>query len=162
MATERRNAMLPSSDHVKTRSPAVKNGNGNGKYHHRHRDRFHNGTKLAAMRALSAARVVINEGMSVAEASLWTGASTAYTTAFVAIFKVEDAALLKAALRGHVPVALAGMRAKRLLNLVKAYTAATAETKKAFRELIGQERLFDDLITSTTETATEVFVEAAE
>jgi hypothetical protein len=142
--------------------PAQSNGHGNGKYHHRHRDRFHDGNRLAALRAYTAARLVIEEGMAVAEASLWSGSSTAYVTALVAVIKTEDAGLLRATLHGRMPVILAGMRAKRLLNLVKAYTAATPATKAAFRDLIGQDRLFDDLIAPATEMATEVFVEEVE
>ena len=78
----------------------------------------------------------------------------------LAVIATGDTALLRAVLRGHVPVLLAGERAKKLIRLLKAYQAATPATKAAFCKLVGQEKLFDELIAPATEAVTyETFLE---
>jgi hypothetical protein len=99
------------------------------------------------MRGYAGARFVLDYGVSIADASHWTGSNPVYVAAMLAVIATGDAALLRAVLRGHVSVSLAAERAKKLNRLVEAYQEATPATKAAFRDLVGQERLFDELIT---------------
>ena len=98
---------------------------------------------------------------TIVAASHWTGSNPVYVAALLAVIAADDAALLRAVLRGHVSVLLAAEQAKKFNRLVEAYQEATPATKAAFRDLIGQEKLFDELITfeSTPETPAEVSVE---
>jgi hypothetical protein len=134
------------------------NGNGgNGAHHHRRRPQLLNGDRLAAMRAYAGAKFVLDHHVSIADASRWTGSNSNYVAALLEVIATDDAALLRAVLRGHVAVLLAGTRAKTFNRLVAAYQEATPATKAAFRDLIGQERLFDELI--TFESAPETILE---
>ena len=98
---------------------------------------------------------MLDYGVSIADASRWTGSNPNYVAAMLEVIATNDMVLLRAVLRGHVPVLLAAEQAKKFNRLFKAYQEATPATKAAFRDLIGQERLFDELITfeSTPETA---------
>jgi hypothetical protein len=108
------------------------------------------------MRAYAGARFVLDYGVTIIDAAHWTGSNPVYVAALLAVIATDDAALLRAVLRGHVSVTLAAERAKKFNRLVEAYQEATPATKAAFRDLIGQERLFDELITfeSAPETNT--------
>ena len=143
-----------------TAVPSNGNGNGhgnggNGVHHHRRRPQFRDGARQAACRALAGARFVLDYGVPIADASRFTGSNLNYVMALLEVIATDDVALLRAVLRGHVPVLVAGERAKKFNRLVTAYQEATPATKAAFRDLIGQERLFDELITfeSAPETA---------
>ena len=142
---------------VQDPTPVQSNGNGNGGngvHHHRRRPQFRDGARQAACRALVGAKFVLDYGAPIADAARWTGSNVNYVMSLLEIIATDDAAVLRATLRGHVPVRIAGERAKKFNRLVKAYCEATSVTKAAFRDLIGQERLFDELITfeSTPET----------
>jgi len=142
---------------VQDLTPVQSNGNGNGGngvHHHRRRPQFRDGARQAACRAFVGARFVRDYGVSIADASRWTGSNLNYVMALLAIIATDDAALLRAVLRGHVPVLIAGERAKKFNRLLKAYQAATPATKAAFCKLVGQEKLFDELIAPATEAAT--------
>ena len=127
--------------------PKLNGNGGNGAHHHRRRPQFCDGDRLAAMRAFAGARFVLDHGVTIVAASHWTGSNPVYVAALLAVIATDDAALLRAVLRGHVPVLLAGTQAKKFNRLVEAYQEATPATKAAFRDLVGQERLFDELIT---------------
>jgi hypothetical protein len=137
------------------------NGNGgNGVHHHRRRPQFHDGTRQAACRAFVGARFALDYGVSIANASRWTGSNSNYVAALLEVIATDDVVLLRAVLRGHVPVSLAAERAKKFNRLVEAYEEATPATKAAFCKLVGQEKLFDELIAPATEAVTyEEFLE---
>jgi hypothetical protein len=142
---------------VQDPAPVQSNGNGNGGngvHHHRRRPQFRNGARQAACRAFAGARFVLDYGISIADASRWTGSNLNYVVALLAVIKTGDEAWLRAILRGYVPVLLAGTRAKKFNRLVEAYQEATPATKAAFCKLVGQEKLFDELIAPATEAAT--------
>jgi hypothetical protein len=144
---------------VQDPTPVQSNG-GNGAHHHRRRSQFHDGARQAACRAFAGARLVLDYGVPIADASRWTGSNSNYVMALLAVIATGDVALLRAVLRGQVPVLLAGERAKKLNRLLKAYQAATPDTKAAFCKSIGQEKLFDELIVPATEAITyEAFLE---
>jgi hypothetical protein len=103
------------------------------------------------MRGYAGAMFVLDYRVSIADASRWTGSNPNYAAAMLAVIATGDTALLRAVLRGHVPVLLAGERAKKLIRLLKAYQAATPATKAAFCKLVGQEKLFDELVVPATE-----------
>ena len=129
--------------------PKLNGNGGNGVHHHRRRPQFLGGDCLAAMRGYAGARFVLDYGVSIADASHWTGSNSNYVAALLAIIATNDVALLKAVLRGHVPVLLAAERAKKLNRLVEAYEEATPAIKATFREKIGADKLFDELFAST-------------
>jgi hypothetical protein len=125
------------------------NGNGgNGVHHHRRRPQFRDGARQAACRAFVGARFVMDYGVSIADASRWTGSNPAYVAALLAIITAGDVAFLRALLRGHVPVTLAAEQAKKFNRLLKAYQEATPTTKAAFSERVGADKLFDELFAS--------------
>ena len=147
-------------DQVPLPQPKLNGNGGNGAHHHRRRPQFRGGDRLAAMRAFAGSKFVLDCRVSIADASRWTGSNPAYVAALLEVIATNDATLLRAVLRGHVPVLLAGERAKKFNRLLKAYQAATPATKAAFCKLIGQEKLFDELIAPATEAVTyEAFLE---
>jgi len=150
-------------DQVPLPQPKLNGNGGNGAHHHHHRRRpqFRHGDRLAAMRGYAGARFVLDHSVSIADAGCWTGSNRDYVAALLEVIATNDATLLRAVLRGHVPVLLAGERAKKFNRLVKAYQAATPATKAAFRDFIGQEKLFDELITyePTPEVIYETFLD---
>jgi hypothetical protein len=160
-------AMLPNAQ-IKTAGPAVKisgqngngAGNGNGRHYHRH-PRFRGGHRLAAMRALAGARLVLEQGMSPAEAADWTGSNHNYITAMLTIIASGDSVLLTSVLEGKVPVLTAAAQVEGLAKLLKAYAAATADNKIAFGRTIGTESLFDAVIAPALAEA-DVAAQAAE
>jgi hypothetical protein len=106
------------------------------------------------MRAFAGARFVLDYHVTIVDASRWTGSNPVYVAALLEVIATDDAALLRAVLRGHVPVPLAAERAKKLNRLVEAYREATPATKVAFCKFFGQEKLFDELIAPAIEAAT--------
>jgi hypothetical protein len=154
---------------VQDPTPAQSNGNGhghgnghggNGVHHHRRRPQFRDGARQAACRAFVGARFVMDYGVSIADASRWTGSNPNYVAAMLEVIATNDMVLLRAVLRGHVPVLLAAEQAKKFNRLFKAYQEATPATKVAFCKLVGQEKLFDELIAPATEAVTyEEFLE---
>ena len=148
-------------DQVPLPQPKLNGNGGNGAHHHRRRPQFRGGDRLAAMRAFAGSKFVLDCRVSIADASRWTGSNPAYVAALLEVIATNDTVLLEAVLRGHVPVLLAGERAKKFNRLLKAYQAATPATKAAFRDFIGQEKLFDELITyePTPEVIYETFLD---
>jgi hypothetical protein len=136
---------------VQDPTPVQSNGNGNGGngvHHHRRHPQLFNGDRLAAMRGYAGARFVIDYGVSIVDASRWTGSNPSYVAALLQIIAAGDAAFLRAVLRGHVPVLLAAEQAKKFNRLLKAYQAAAPATKAAFCERVGADKLFDELFVS--------------
>ena len=120
-------------------------GNGNGKHRRRHA-RFRNGCRLAALRAYTGAKLVIDQGVDPVEAAVMTGSCEVYVRALVAIIKSGDAVLLNEVLSGRVPVMAAAVQVRGLAKLLKMFTAINAETKAAFGAKVGIDNLFDTAI----------------
>ena len=138
---------------VQDPTPAQSNGNGhgnggNGVHHHRRRPQLRDGARQAACRAFVGARFALDYGVSIANASRWTGSNSNYVAALLEVIATDDVVLLRAVLRGHVPVSLAAERAKKFNRLVEAYEEATPAIKATFREKIGADKLFDELFAS--------------
>jgi hypothetical protein len=153
---------------VQDPTPVQSNGNGhgnggnggNGVHHRRRRPQLRDGARQAACRAYAGARFVLDHGVSIVDASHWTGSNPNYVAAMLEVIASDNVSWLQAVLRGHVPVLLAGERAKKFNRLVEAYEKATPATKAAFCKLVGQEKLFDELIAPATEAVTyETFLE---
>ena len=73
---------------VQDPAPVQSNGNGNGGngvHHHRRRPQFRNGARQAACRAFAGARFVLDYGISIADASRWTGSNLNYVVALLAV-----------------------------------------------------------------------------
>jgi hypothetical protein len=157
---ERLSTTTAAPNQVPLPQPKPNGNGGNGAHHHRRRSQFRDGARQAACRAFVGARFVLDYGVSIADASRCTGSNPGYVAALLQIIAAGDAAFLGAVLRGHVPVLLAGERAKKFNRLLKAYQEATPVTKAAFCKLVGQEKLFDELIAPATEAVTyETFLE---
>jgi|SRR6516164_2081673 hypothetical protein len=152
--------LLKTSTTEFKRVPSPANGkNGNGRHYHRH-PRFRGGCRLAAMRALSGARLVSEQDMSPAEAADWTGSNHNYIAAMLTIIASNDSVLLTSVLEGKVPVLVAAAQVEGLAKLLKAYAAATAANKVAFGHTVGTESLFDAVIAPALAEA-DVSAEAA-
>ena len=126
--------------------------NGQGRHYHPH---MRNGFRRAARRAYSAAQLVLKQGMSVADAVEWTGSNANYVRAMITIIQSKDKVLLRAVLRGEVPVLVAAAQVEGLVRLLTAFAAASAETKVAFGETVGVETLFDTAIAPNIAKAAE-------
>ena len=131
--------------------------NGQGRHYHPH---MRNGFRRAARRAYSGAQLVLKQGMSVADAVEWTGSNANYIRAMITIIQSKDEVLLRAVLRGEVPVLVAAAQVEGLAKLLKAYAAATAANKVAFGHTVGTESLFDAVIAPALAEA-DVSAEAA-
>ena len=125
---ERLSTQTAVPNQVPLPQPELNGNGGNGVHHHRRRPQFRDGDRQAACRAYAGARFVLDHGVSIVDASRWTGSNPNYVAALLAVIATDDAALLRAVLRGHVPVLLAGERAKKFNRLLKAYQEATPVT----------------------------------
>ena len=140
----------PLSSSPTPATPAVqgsssKFGNGNGKHRRRHA-RFRNGCRLAALRAYTGAKLVIDQGVDPVEAAVMTGSCEVYVRALVAIIKSGDTVLLNEVLSGRVPVMAAAVQVRGLAKLIKMFATVSNKTKAMFGEKVGIDNLFDTAI----------------
>jgi hypothetical protein len=152
-----KSVLLSSSAPIGPFQDLSKHGNGrNGKGRHYHPNpHMRDGFRRAARRAYSGAQLVLHKGMSVADAVEWTGSNANYVRAMITIIQSKDKVLLRAVLRGEVPVLVAAARVEGLVRLLTAFATASAETKVAFGETVGVETLFDTAIAPNIAKAAE-------
>jgi hypothetical protein len=107
------------------------------------RRRFDHGCRLAALRAITAARLHLKHGMKVKMAARACGSNTGYVTAAAILLRSENSTLIEKVLHGDVSILDAAHEVQRLGDLVAAYRQASASDHVAFAKAIGPTCLFD-------------------
>jgi len=132
---------------LNTTSPReVKNGNGG--HRRRHRPQVRNGQRLAALRALHAARSYLeNSDWDLGMAAMSCGVSVRYVMAMLTLIAAENTTLIEHAVNDKVSVVGAGKAMKQVAKLVSAYRNADPVDRVAFAKVIGSNVLFDTLVT---------------
>lgn len=113
----------------------------------RRRHRVRNGRRLAAVRALTAARLCRNGAFSsVVAAAEACGSNRIYVAAMLEIVAAENTALLNDIIGGNIPVLTAAAQVKQLSKLIAAFRTASADDRVAFARTIGPTVLFDNTL----------------
>jgi hypothetical protein len=123
---------------------------GNGKNRRTYRSarrHFHNGQRLAVLRALTAARLYLSgEAPTLEAAAASCGSSAIYVKAAVILIKAENSAMLTDVLVGVVPLLAAAKQLKRVPQLVDGYRRASTAELASFGEIIGADDFWDHVI----------------
>jgi hypothetical protein len=108
------------------------------------RRHFRNGRRSAAVRAFTAAALVI-QGVTptIAAAAERCGSCPAYVQAAIALLQSENQGLFTDVIHGRIPLLAAAREVRRLSALVTAYRQASAADRVAFAKTIGPSTLFD-------------------
>jgi hypothetical protein len=113
--------------------------------HHRSaRRHFDSGKRVAALRAVTAARLYASGSIAtVAKAALSCGSNRRYVEAAITLLKSENTTLLNAVVGGQVPLLAAAAQVTRLADLVDAFRKANAGDRVSFAQAVGPTVLFD-------------------
>jgi hypothetical protein len=110
---------------------------------------FRNGDRAAALRAWTAARILLRRPLGAAnlnQVADMTGANKAYVAAMLAVMQAEDTDLEQKVLAGEVPVLKAAAAIKTRVALVKALRSASAADLAKAGAMIGVDSVFDRMI----------------
>jgi len=108
------------------------------------RRHFRNGHRAAAVRAFTAAGLVISgRAPTIMMAAERCGSCPAYVQAAITILRSENKGLFVDVIKGRVPLLVAAREVKRLAALVAAYRAGSAADRVGFAKIIGPTTLFD-------------------
>jgi hypothetical protein len=123
------NGATPHAPLVSARSPfrrlervLVGGATANSKRRHRSaRRHFRHGHRAAVIRAITAAKLYIDEAIpNLTTAAECCGSNVVYVTAAVILLRSENTALQERVLKGHVPLLTAAAQVKQVANLVTA------------------------------------------
>jgi hypothetical protein len=118
-----------------------------GKRSRRHRHQIVDGLRGAALRALTAARLLERgEYSNRLKAARACGSNLRYVAAMQVLLQAENTALLEHVLAGKVGLLEAANAARRVSELVRAYRSALPADLVAFTHTIGVGKLFDEAI----------------
>jgi hypothetical protein len=116
----------------------------------RHRPQVCDGYRGAALRAYTAAQLVLQQGYSVGRAARCCGANRRYVYAMLTILATEDGDLLLPVLTGGSSVPGTAARVKNAATAIAAYKKCSAYEKWVFRNATGvPEDLLAHLCNST-------------
>jgi hypothetical protein len=105
---------------------------------------YKDGYCTAAVRALTAGRLIIKgEAPTYRAAALRCGSTATYVRAAVTLLRSENRSLIAAVARGNVPLLAAARGMQQLGTLVWAYRQASAADRVAFAKAVGPTVLFD-------------------
>jgi hypothetical protein len=122
----------------------MKTSNGTARHRRQSLPRFRDGYCTAAVRAFTAAGLIIDKkAPTLRAAALRCGTTVTYTGAAVTVLLSENTSLMAKVVRGKIPMMAAARETKRLAKLVAAYRAGTAADRVAFAKTIGPTVLFD-------------------
>jgi len=132
---------------LNTTSPReVKNGDGGRR--RRHHPQVRNGQRLAALRALHAARSYLeNPDWDLTMAATSCNVSIRYVMAMLTMIAAENTSLIERVIGNEVPVLVAGRAMKRVAKLVSAYRASNLVDRMEFAKAIGPTVTFDTMVT---------------
>jgi hypothetical protein len=115
------------------------------------RRRFRDGRCVAAVRALTGARLYTSNAVpTLAAAAESTGSCTPYVRAAIVLLRADNAGLVRDVVGGHVPLLQAAREAARLVNLVTAYREAKDPDRIAFARACGTEAIFEVLVQASS------------
>jgi hypothetical protein len=126
----------------------VNGGNGgNGRHRRSARRHFQNGQRLAALRAITAAKGYL-AGIfpTIAVAAMSCGSNRIYVDAALVLLKTEDSILLEAVLAGEKPLVAAADEMKVVATLVSALRQATATDLATLGRIVGPGQVFDRVV----------------
>lgn len=119
--------------------------NGRRARRQRRRPRDRDGYRLAAIRGLTGARLVLKgECPTLRAAAMRCGSCIPYVQGGLALLQSENVSLLVKVAKGEVPLLAAARETRRLGALVAAYRAASASDRVAFARAVGPTTLFDN------------------
>jgi len=128
-----------------------KAGESNGARRSRRRH-FRNGVCAAALRAMSATRTYLGEGVTLEEAAARHGTCVAYVQAGVTLTKAGDQFLIRRVMWGDIPILKAAKMVEPLVQMLDGYSKATPDNKDAFFAATGcTNDLGQHLVASTLE-----------
>jgi len=111
------------------------------------RRQFRNGRRLAAVRAITAAKLYLSKAVPTLKAAVEAcGTNYNYVRAAIILLKAENTSLLARVVAGEILILAAAREVERLSKLVASYRAATANDHVAFAKIVGPTVLFDDML----------------
>jgi hypothetical protein len=151
------NGAIPRAPLVSARSPfrriertLVEGATVKSKRRRSARRHFRHGHRAAVIRAITAAKLYIDEAIpNLTTAAECCGSNVVYVTAAVILLRSENAALQERVLKGHVPLLAAAAQVKQVANLVTAYRAAKDADRIAFARACGTDQILDVLATAS-------------
>jgi hypothetical protein len=122
----------------------MKSSNGTAHPRRQWSPRFRDGYCTVAVRALTAAGLVIDgKAPTYRAAALRCGSTVAYTGAAVTLLRSENTSLMAKVAKGEVSLLAAAREVRRLAKIVAAYRAGSAADRVAFAKAVGPTILFD-------------------
>jgi hypothetical protein len=113
----------------------------------RRRHQIVDGQRAAAVRALTAARLLERgEVSSLAKAARACGSNPAYVAAMRILLRAENTALLEQVLAGKVGLLEAASACRQVSELVRVYRRAQLPDLAVFGRTVGVAKLFDETI----------------
>jgi hypothetical protein len=105
---------------------------------------FRNGHRAAAVRALTAAGLVIDgRAPTIGAACERCGSNPAYVRAGITLIRSENKGLIARVVTGKVPLLAAARQVQQLAELLASYRVATAAVRVGFAKAVGPTVLFD-------------------
>jgi hypothetical protein len=121
-----------------------------GQRHYQRRGRrFRNGERAAALRADTAAKILLGLPVSAgssADAAAMCGSNPAYVKAAITLLQAKDAGLVRRVKWGLVPLLTAAASVKNRVALVKAYRAASPDDLESLAHTVGPAAVWDAVI----------------
>jgi hypothetical protein len=123
------------------------NGHHKKKKRRPYRRQMQHGVRLAALRALTAAELLLRkEFRSEAEAAWRCGSTRGYVSAALAIIQSENTTIRKQVLRGEISLLAAARQLRRPARIVAAYRAGSESDRAMFGRVVGPATLFDGAV----------------
>lgn len=108
---------------------------------------FDHGVRLAALRAITGAKLYVQGGVpTIKAAATATGSCPPYVQAAITLLQSDNVTLTNEVLTGHVGLLEAARQVKHVARLVMAYRKASSADRVAFARAIGPTVLFDDTL----------------
>lgn len=112
--------------------------------------RIRNGQCAAALRADTAARILLGRlveaDYSLADAARMCGSNVHYVAAAITLIESENISLISMVREGRVPLLDAAASVKKRLALIKAYREASPADRVALARTIGPTVVFDNVV----------------
>ena len=116
---------------------------------HRFRPYHRNGQQVAAVRALTGARLHLGmpiPPLTLSDAACMTGSNVSCVQAAITVLKAEDAALVEAVRTGEIALLAAAAQVRRRADLITAFRNASAEDRAAAGRALGVAAIFDECV----------------
>jgi hypothetical protein len=119
---------------------------GNRADRRRVRHQIRRGRRVAAVRAFGGAQLYLHRlAPTLTDAAVSSGSTDTYIRAAITVLQSEDVQLQARIVRGHVSLLAAAHRVKPLNNILRIYNGLDPETRRAFFNTAGCDRVLNDL-----------------